>query len=290
MKTAVQITTAISTPSAGHRTAKEHRDSSLATLVTLTMALFVGPWAVWISSICQDHGYIGWHLPMGLALWSITPALVVALLLTGGRQALRDVGRRIVKWQVAPRCYLWAVLTPALVATVSVVGAEAAGAHVRLGYLLDARSAAIYFVYGTGLFLLTEEAGWRGALLPRLQQIMTPGRASLLIGGVWAAWHVPLLHVPGEQDQGLQLPVFAVLVIATSILVTALVNAAQGSVLIAALFHAAFDASYAYTGVVGGPRSLMWIATGLTVFAAVGVWIQTRGTLFHEQPRTDPPA
>jgi membrane protease YdiL (CAAX protease family) len=257
----------------------------VTSLVALTLAMFVGPWTVWVSSICQDRGYIGWHVPMGLALWSITPGLVAALLLTGGRQALIEVSRRIVKWRVSPRCYLWAVLTPALVATGSVVGAGEIGAPVRLGHLLDARSAAIYFVYGTGLFLLTEEAGWRGALLPRLQRIMTPGHASLLIGAVWAVWHVPSLHVPGEQDQGLQLPVFAVLVIATSILVTALVNAAQGSVLIAALFHAAFDASYAYTGVVGGPRSLMWIATGLTVLAAAGVWVHTRGTLFHEDPK-----
>jgi membrane protease YdiL (CAAX protease family) len=285
MKTAAPTKTTLRTTVSATHPAQEHRDSSVTSLVAVTLAMFVGPWTVWVSSICQDHGYIGWHIPTGLALWSITPGLVAALLLTGGRQALLEVGRRIVKWRVSPRCYLWAVLTPALIAIGSVVGAEAIGAHVRLGHLLDARSAAIYFVYGTGLFLLTEEAGWRGALLPRLQRFMTPGWASLLIGAVWAAWHLPSLHVSGEQDQGLQLPVFAVLVIATSILVTALVNAAQGSVLIAALFHAAFDASYAYTGVVGGPRSLMWIATGLTVLAAAGVWVRTRGTLFHEDPK-----
>ena len=133
--------------------------------------------------------------------------------------------------------------------------------------------------YTRTLHLLTEEAGWRGALLPRLQTRLTPLTASLVLGAVWTVWHLPSLHVPGETDQGLSLPVFAVLVVATTVLITALVNAAGGSVLIAAIFHASFDAAYAYTGVVGGDPTLLQIATALTVAAAAAVVVRTRGRL-----------
>jgi hypothetical protein len=98
---------------------------------------------------------------------------------------------------------------------------------------------------------------------------------------IWTLWHVPSLHIPGETDQGLSLPVFAVLVISTSVLIAALVNASRGSVLVAALFHASFDASYAYTGVVGGDDSLLVIAAGLSALCAVAVSVHTRGRLFH---------
>src|SRR4051812_4152893 len=157
--------------------------------------------------------------------------------------------------------------------------AAATGVPLDLGGTLSAPAALIYLCYGVGLFLLTEEAGWRGAILPRLQTRLTPLTASLVLGAVWTVWHIPSLHVPGETDQGLSLPVFAVLVVATTVLITALVNAAGGSVIIAAIFHASFDAAYAYTGVVGGDPALLEIATGLTVAAAIAVVVRTRGRL-----------
>src|SRR3546814_20952371 len=38
---------------------------------------------------------------------------------------------------------------------------------------------------------LGEELGWRGFALPRLLELMDARRASLLLGLVWAVWHLP---------------------------------------------------------------------------------------------------
>ena len=73
---------------------------------------------------------------------------------------------------------------------------------------------------------------------------------------------------------------FLLLVLATSVLITGLVNAAGGSVLIAAIFHAAFDASCSYTGVVGGDHALLWITAVVTSVVAIVAVIGTRGRLF----------
>jgi membrane protease YdiL (CAAX protease family) len=255
-------------------------DAGVGTTVILTLSVFVGPWCVWGSRIVEGQGWISWHLPLGVALWSITPILFLALLATGGRAAVHDLVRRLLRWRVPGRCYLVALLLPAAIAALTAGVGALLGARIELGDVLSASGALIYLVYGIGLFLLTEEAGWRGVVLPRLQAQMTPLTASLLLGVVWTVWHIPSLHIPGETDEGLSLPFFAVLVISTSVLIAALTNAASGSVLIAAVFHASFDASYAYTGVVGGDQSLLVIAAVLSAVCAAAVAVRTRGRLF----------
>ena len=47
---------------------------------------------------------------------------------------------------------------------------------------------------------LTEEPGWRGFALPRLQTVFHPIIASVLLGGIWAAWHVPFFWFPGWSE------------------------------------------------------------------------------------------
>ncbi|MCB0905797.1 MAG: CPBP family intramembrane metalloprotease [Nocardioidaceae bacterium] len=255
-----------------------------ARLVALTLALFVGPWLFWFSRIAQDRGLIGWHLPQGAALWSMTPLLVLTVGAVAGRGGLRDLAGRLVRWRVPAWTYLAAVAIPlgvGLTAAALVVGS---GGDLHLGETLSLPSACVYLAYGTGLFLLTEEAGWRGVLLPRLQERVDPVRAAVVIGVVWAVWHLPLLAVPGESDQGLPLAPFMVLIVSTSVLMSCLVNAASGSVLVAAVFHASFDACYSYLGVVGADHAMLWAAAGVSAAAAVALAMWTRGRLCVSGP------
>lgn len=50
-----------------------------------------------------------------------------------------------------------------------------------------------------------EEIGWRGYLLPVCLKTMTPWKASVRVGFIWALWHLPIvLYI--FYTQGLQLP------------------------------------------------------------------------------------
>ncbi len=174
-----------------------------------------------------------------------------------------------------------------LVAALAAAVTMALGHDVPVGEVMGLPSALIYFTYGTGLFLLTEEAGWRGAVLPRLQHRMQPWRAALVLGLIWAGWHLPLLVTPDAGDQGLPVAPFLLLVLATGVLISGLVNAARGSVVVAALFHASFDASYSYLGVVGSEHTMIWAAATTTALAAIVLVVRTRGRLFLASGRRD---
>ena len=238
-------------------------------ILLVVAAVFVGPWAVWLSRIAEDRGLTSWHLPQGLALWTIPPLLLAAVAATAGRTGVRDLGSRIVRFRVPAWTYLAALATPVAVAATAAGLVHLAGGDVPLGVLMSLPAAALYLVYGTGLFLLTEEAAWRGALLPRLDEHVGTAWASVLVGLVWGVWHLPLLAVQGAADHGLPAVPFFLLVVGTSVLITALVQAARGSVVVAAVFHASFDASYSWFGVVGEDHAMLWAATGLTVVGAV---------------------
>src|SRR4051794_21237236 len=144
-------------------------DASTTKIVILTMSVFLGPWCVWWSRIAQSQGWISWHVPLGVALWSITPILFLTLAATDGRTGIRDLTHRLVRWRVPGRCYLVALLLPPAIAALTAASAALFGVTVDIGDVLSASGSAIYFTCGIGLFLLTEEAGWRGVILPRLQ-------------------------------------------------------------------------------------------------------------------------
>ena len=58
-----------------------------------------------------------------------------------------------------------------------------------LNYFFSIALAAILFapIFGIG-----EELGWRGALQPTLLQRLSFHKTCLLVGVIWAAWHIPI--------------------------------------------------------------------------------------------------
>ncbi len=252
------------------------RRTEAGKLTVVVAAAFTGPWLVWGSRLAQAHGLIDWHLPQGVALWSMTVPVLLAAAACWGRSFLRDLGRRLLAWRVPARAYGYALGFPVAVAAIAVGVTKATGHQVATGVVLSLPSALGFLAFGTLLYLLTEELMWRGVLLPRLRARVGVGPAGLTVGVVWAVWHIPLLSVPGETDRGLPLPGFLVLVVATSVVMAYLMELCGYSVLVAAAFHAAFNATYSYAGVVGGGVVSFWAAVVVTVLAAAALLAHDR--------------
>lgn len=159
----------------------------------------------------------------------------------------RPWAAQLVRWQVPARWWAYAVLVP-----IGIVGLVSA-VHVGFGGGLDpARIPQIGSI--VMIFVVTflqgglEEPGWRGMALPLLQQRFNATIASVILGVIWAVWHLPLFVTQGSSQAGSSFLVFGLSVLPLTLLLTVLYNNTRGSVLLAMLFHTTWNATQ---GVVG---------------------------------------
>ncbi|MBY9007991.1 MAG: CPBP family intramembrane metalloprotease [Candidatus Lokiarchaeota archaeon] len=58
---------------------------------------------------------------------------------------------------------------------------------------------------------LSEETGWRGYALPKLQSRFNALISSILLGTIWACWHIPLWFVEGSSQSQMPFFIFVIL-------------------------------------------------------------------------------
>ena len=173
---------------------------------------------------------------------SVCAFVVVAL--AEGRSGVRELWGRVLRWRVPLRYHVFA-LTGLGAGTLAV--AYAATAVAFPDRQLAAPSTAVLVsapINLVAIFVLAglgEEFGWRGFLQVRLQARRPgpggPARAALLVGALFAAWHVPLIVV--EQD-GVTTALlwFTAGTVGISLVYAWLFARTGGSVLLVAMMHA----------------------------------------------------
>jgi membrane protease YdiL (CAAX protease family) len=82
-----------------------------------------------------------------------------------------------------------------------------------------------------------EEFGWRGLALPLLQRKFNPFWAGLILGIIWATWHIPSFLIGGTPQSAWSIGPYFLGIVAISVILTPLFNSSRGSLLIAALYH-----------------------------------------------------
>jgi membrane protease YdiL (CAAX protease family) len=171
------------------------------------------------------------------------PALAaVAVLRSQGKSARTWVADGVDP-QISKRWYGVALGLPLGLAVVLGIGLV-----IGLGELSTdrlPRAVAMYPVLVVVLSVLgggQEEFGWRGFALPRLQNRYGALTASVIIGVVWAGWHVPafVFEIPGYTGS---FALYTLLVVGVSIILTWLYNRTDGNVLLAMLFHGGINAA-----------------------------------------------
>ncbi len=117
-----------------------------------------------------------------------------------------------------------------------------------------------------------EEFGWRGYALPRLQARYSALGSSLILGFLWAIWHLPQFLVPGNgMFYKTPLLTFIPTVMAATVLFTLVYNNTCGSLLAALLMHTMFNLSMFTFPVLDTVYGYIYILVLFVVAAAVAV-------------------
>ncbi|MBN2472835.1 MAG: CPBP family intramembrane metalloprotease [Anaerolineae bacterium] len=246
------------------------RQYPLVAFFGLTYAL---SWLLWLPMLLAGQSSAVW-----LHLGTFGPTLAALLVsgVLGGRAAIARLLRGLLIWRVPGFWYAFSFLSTALVVL------PAIAAHVWLGGAVPAFNdpaqwymALLVFGYVLVFSVLGEEIGWRGYALPRLQGRFSALGASMILGLLWALWHLPLFFVAGDVHQGLPLSLFIAQDVGLAILMTWMFNNTRGSLLLAHLFHAASNTTLGLFPIMPGDNAgsvrPLWIAVGLLVLVTMAV-------------------
>lgn len=246
----------------------------IATFVVFAYAI---TWIIALPLLASARGLIAIPVPFALHYLTAYGPLLAAVIVTGligGRDGLRDLLRRALKWRVGMR---WL-----LVGAFSLIGLFALAALIAAALgrpLPNLRTlGAINYLPNLGLLAwvmwigtsgLGEEMGWRGFALPRLQRNHSALAATLILSLIWIGWHAPFFfYLTTYVQLGLGfVPFFALGILAGAIVLTWLYNSTHGSVLVVALWHGALNFVTAPAGIDGTIQAL--ISAAIMVWAVV---------------------
>ncbi|MEM1545863.1 MAG: CPBP family intramembrane glutamic endopeptidase [Candidatus Methanomethylicia archaeon] len=210
-------------------------------LVLFFLVAFTWSWFFWILQILGFNFYVA---PFG--------PFIAAFLLTyledgyGGVKKLLVKGfdPRIGKLWYIPIFLFWPAIAGFSILGVLLTG-ESSPELVMLSqpWLILWNFVYIFFLGGP----FQEEFGWRGYVLPRLQIQYSALISSIVLGVIWAVWHLPLnfMYWLGPQyEVGLMMFISTVILfVFVSILFTWLYNNTGESIFAALIFHTMLNLS-----------------------------------------------
>ncbi|HEY1966483.1 MAG TPA: CPBP family intramembrane glutamic endopeptidase [Pseudonocardia sp.] len=213
---------------------------------------------------------------------------------TEGKAGRHRLLRRYVLWRVELRWYLFILLViPAVevLGAIAVPGALTSYQPLALSVFLSYPLPFVTtFVLGGPL---GEEPGWRGFALPRLQAMHGPLPASLILGVLWALWHLPLFWTGVWTPPTIpNIVMFIVMITALTTIMTWVFNNAKGSLLITMLMHASFNTfanrivAPSFPAPILNEYGLLPVLIGFGVVALLLVAL-TRGRLGYQNYRQE---
>ena len=244
---------------------------------------FAATWTCYITAVALSRDNPP-GAPMGLELQALvllgtfSPSLV-ALALTARAESVAGVRAllgRLFRWEVGARWYVFAASYMVVIKLIVAVAHRLiTGAWPRFSsepwFLMVAATIFSTVVGGQA----GEEIGWRGYALPRLSARFGLGGASLLLGVIWACWHLPLFYLPGADSYyGQSFPVYLLAVTAVSVPFAWLYWRTGGSLLLTMLMHAAINNTNVVPAMAERAGNVFRVSASLVGWLTVSaVWV-----------------
>jgi uncharacterized protein len=263
-------------------------------------------WVFGFLEILQAWGY----LPSSTGLTALInipftfgPAISALILTTVlyGADGRGRLWRRVWQARAGGRWYLFSLLgIPVLITLGMIVQPRVLASFQGLSLIRFLVTYVLNFVliwFGGGP--LGEEIGWRGFALPRLQPRYGSLGGTLILGVLWAFWHLPQFLTPiqgggagaGPATSLVNFAVFFVAVMALAVIMTWLFNGTKASLFMAITAHAAINppekAIAPLFPAVAFPELALALVIGLGA-AALVILVVTRGRLGYQPDQAQP--
>jgi membrane protease YdiL (CAAX protease family) len=222
------------------------------------------------------------------AIGGFGPSLAAVVLWCTGRRS-----PRVLQWGAVGRWLPAAVgigAAPAVVATLvtPVLGGPTADLSAGAAAVTAAGGPLLFALVSLFAGPLSEELGWRGYAQPRLRRRFSPLLTSVVLGAVWAAWHLPLFFLTGTFQSELGLAsvagvVFLLAMIPMSLTYWLVSERLRGGVPAAVALH--LVGNVALTLLALTSPVAMTVYVGVVVLAAVVVHLVTRPSDAGDTPR-----
>lgn len=226
-------------------------------LVIYTVVTFAVSWSFWGTALLvfgPDNS--AGRILLGLVLLGPIAGTFWSLLSSGesieGWIRARVWRRPPLRWMVVIPLLAFGLVFARVPVLVLVSQSGVADAGPRLAASLRGVGGALFL--SAAFMAGIEEFGWRGYALPHLQERHGALRGSIVLGALWAIWHLPRYTLGSAAVT--QFALFLVLTVALSVVFTWVFNASGGVVWTAVLLHwfhnAALSATtpFAFEGVV----------------------------------------
>jgi uncharacterized protein len=206
-------------------------------------------------------------IPMG---YGPTFAALIVTSVLAGKTGIRTLLGRLLIWRVGWPWYAVALFGAVVLSTITVMlYALLTGTPL----ILPAVSAQILLtaplLFLVGGLLNGEEIGWRGFALPRLLAKHSALTASLILGVLWALFHLPLFFTRGDSFGSTPPLSFLIRMVGAAILFTWVFNNTRGSLLLAYLMHAASNFWPRVWPMATLTSPYAWLPDGVTILAVV---------------------
>jgi hypothetical protein len=208
----------------------------------------------------SDHIWI--NLPYALGAFSTTIASYIALKKNGEVKGFKEWLKNVFGFKQSAWSYIAVIV---LVALNTLVLCLAGGCENKAPLYMIILMLPIMLV-GGGL----EEAGWRYITFPELDKKFGFVPAALIMGLIWAFWHLPLFFIPGVNQYGKNFLAFVFGCIGLSFILGA-IRKVTGSVWLCVLTHMLINAvpesiRYDFYGVKAQVITMIIMATITTIW------------------------
>lgn len=236
-------------------------------------------WIIWLPGILASKGFF--QLPISYTLLTGIGAfgpLVAAFLLTSlkyGKKGVIELLKRSVsigfrKIWLIPTLLLMPVLVGATL-VIYILFEGKAGLPEFMLIFQPWLIIPLFFLSFFALGAIQEEFGWRGYALDLMQQKWNALLSSLMLGILWAIWHLPLFFIQGTMQSKVPFYIFLLSTLGVTVIYTWLYNNTKRSILIVLLFHAMHNTTFNIFPItlLPSPDKALLYLTGLQLLVAI---------------------